>query len=297
MNGWFPRINSEQVIASGNDDIWLTDSNGSRIVGKGTTPIWERNVLIYNTYNGTTIVGGELLGHAYNQYEGSDQARWAGVDLSSSGRVDIYSDLVKLDSIEGACNARFGPNSIAWLYPYQTNPIYYRKIVIDYNDYISGIITDFQISPLDGLIVWQTATGTYTREIWTKEYGKVSIRDDETPLKVFEMGSEYWIFSNTGIGAFVRPLTSPFGYWIQGDLYYPDGRMIGDKYRIVGSYGNGTPRFDIWIDFNVPRVDLRTVGNTIPPDPEPEPPDPEPEPPKPDPPSNKFGKIKELIWK
>lgn len=305
MNGWFPHINYNKEIISGNADIWITPTVGDPYtIGQGFRSIWQGLTPVYGKNDGTTQVGKELLNTFYGQYEGSDGGNWAGFN-GGGGQIDIYQGTHLIDSIVKGCIPRFGKTYFGFLYPYQPDASGYRQLYIDDIAYADGILTEFQIGDND-VVVWQVATGTYTRQLWSKLWGvdtRIDIRDDETPRKVFAVGNETWMMNETHIGTFIRPIDSPYGYIIHGDLYYPDARMIGDKLRVVGSYANGTPRFDIWIDFNTARVDLRTVTDIPPPIIDPVPPDtinpgPDPSPPISElPRPEKFGKITELTWK
>lgn len=258
MNAWFPQLRADGLIASGNDGIWITDAVGSKQLSLGgTNPVWAAGAIVFNLKDGTTYVGGDVVPVGYNEYRGADDGRWAGFIGVGDGRTDVYSGSTRIASEPNICVPRFGGSRFAYLTPYQSRM---RNLVVDNVIVTSGLIMEVQMSRGGEFYVYQVATGTYTRQIFNDTNQSVSIRDDETPLIAFiGPNREQWMVSNTQDGAFVRPLNSPIGYLIEGDLYYPDARMLDGKLCVVASFSNGTPRFDEWIDFNSPRRDLRQV--------------------------------------
>lgn len=280
MNGWFPKISISEAIASGNNGIWITDILGSRQVSSvGIGPIWAGNVLIYNRNDNTTQIGNSIIPIAYNDYVGSDDTRWAGF-VAGEGRVDYYTKLNSIGSIKTACNPRLSKDQFGYLTPYQAN---YRNLILNDKIFASGAIMDFQLGDDPSQCVWMIATGTYTRSLLTQS-GKIDIRDDEAPIKVFTApDNKPWIVTQTRIEGgvtFIRPFDSPFGYFISGILMFPSVRMINGRLRVCGSDDRGNALFNNYIDFSKPRVDLRLVGNIEPPKPPKPPKKPPIEPPK-----------------
>lgn len=262
MNGWFPKLDAAGRIASGNSGIWLTDAAGSRQVSPvGTGPVWAGAALAFNRNDGTTDVGGAVVPTAYNDMVGADDGRWAGFVGVGAGRVDVYRGASLLGPpAAGICAPRFGGSRFAYLAPFQPDPSGQRNLVLDNAVVASGVIMDAQLSRGGEFYVYLTATGKYTRQVFDAG-GPVGIRDDEAPLVAFVgPGGEPWMLSGAGEFAFVRPLRSPLGYLIEGDLYYPDARMLDGRLRVVASLRDGTPRFDTWIDFTAPRRDLRATA-------------------------------------
>ena len=263
-DGWFPKINSGGAIASGSAAIWLTDAQGSHLVSEvGTSPVWAGGALVFNRKNGTTDVGGQVVHADYNELIGSDDDRWAGFYAPGDGRVDVYRGMTKESSNNTMCAPRFGGPHFAYLAPFQAE---WRNLVVDNVVIAHERIMDVQLSRGGEFYVYMQATGTYTRQIVDHKGRLVSLRDDETPLVAFVgPGGEPWMLSGTQIGTFVRPLNSSMGYFIEGDLYNPDARVFGDHLRVVASYANGMPRFDIRIFFAAPRIDLTKIGAVQPP--------------------------------
>lgn len=264
MNAWFPRLNAAGVIASGNAGIWLTDAAGSRQVSPiGIGPVWAGSTLIFNRNDDkSTDVGGVIVPAAFNDYRGSEDDRWAGFFAPANGRTDVYRGTVLQRQIPDACAPRFGGSLFAYLTPYQSNT---RTLMINDQPVVTDIIMDVQLSRGGEFYVYMVATGTYTRLIRNESHEVISIRNDEVPLVAFlGPNNERWLLSGTQGPTWVRPEKSNMGYVIDGELYYPDARMIGDRLRVVGSYSNGTPRFEEWIDFTKPRTNLLTPTVVIP---------------------------------
>lgn len=251
VNGWFPRIGASGRIASGNTSVWV---DGVLVASEGGSPIWAGDTLVYNNRQGATVVGTSSVPMAYNEYRGSDDGRWAGF-VGNNGRVDVYSGVTMIRSIDGACAPRFAAGQFAYLRPYQSSN---RELVFNDAVIASGPIMDVVLG--DGIAVWQIATSAYARALMTLN-GAVHVRTDETPIAVFVApDGKPWIVSGTNnVGTLVRPLDSAFGYLVAGDFYYPDARMVGSRLRLVGSYSNGAPRFDEWIDFTATRTNLLTL--------------------------------------
>lgn len=285
MNGWFPRIAKDGVIISGNSGIWVTYPNGfdRQISQVGTTPCWAGVTPVYNLNDGRTMVGSTTVPVAYNDYVGSDDGLWAGVDLSGNGHIDVRSLQALVSQVPGACKPQLAGGHLGYLTPFQTDASGIRLLIIDGAQAASGVIVDWKWERTGRFYVYLVATGTYTRALIC-EGRYCSINNEEYPIVVFlGPNDEKWVMSGTPVdGVFVRPLNSPFGYRISGDLYDPDARVIHGQLKVVGSTANGVLRHEV-IDFNAPRTDLRV--SITPPDPTPEPPEPEPpDPPDPEPP-------------
>jgi hypothetical protein len=262
MDAWFPKINAQGEILSGSNGIWLTDVNGhSRDISPvGTSPFWlDEKVVCFNRNDGKTQMGSGITEAAYNEYRAHGE-RWTGFVPDGAGRVDFYRGTVKYDEAEGLCQAwPVGDDGMVYLAPFQSGPTEVRSLVYNNTSIAQGKILAYVLAP-SGLIAWQTATGTYTRQI-SNQSQHLSIRDDETPILGFDfLGQTYLVTQAGSIGQFVYPLGSHFGYLRRGDLYYPDGRVFGVKLRLVGSTGRGEPLFNEWIDLTSPRTDLSKVA-------------------------------------
>jgi hypothetical protein len=266
VNAWFPRLRADGVIASGNNGIWLTQLNNAQIekspVGAG--PIWAAQRSVYNRNNGTTQVGAEVVPYAYNDYVGSDHGEWAGFAAVGLGVVDRYNGHIKTDAISGICAPRFCGASFGYLEPFQTGPTNVRTLWLSGATRAAGVIIDWVADRGGNHFLYTVGVGTYGKRIMTHKGEDVTIRSqqDEQPLVTFVGPDDLpWIVSGTtNSGTFVRMVYSAFGYRIPGDLFYPDARMIGDRLRVVGSFNNGAPNFDNWVDFDpAKRIDLRTV--------------------------------------
>ncbi len=255
MNGWFPKLRADGTIASGNAGIWLTDSSGSRQVSLiGTGPFWLGNLLCYNRNDGTTQIGDAIVPHAYNAYF-SHGDKWNGFLASAAGHVDFYTGTVKTGDADGLCLVKPTiDDGRVYVSPYADEA---RTLVYNNVPIFQGKVTNYVLSGT-GLIAWQIATGTYTRQILNQSQ-ILSVRDDEDPILGFEFLGQTYLVTQTQIGQLVYPLGSHFGYIRRGDLYYPDGAVFGNRLRLVGSSGSGDPLFDNWIDLTAPRVDLRKV--------------------------------------
>ena len=272
MNGWFPKLRADGVIASGNAGIWRTPLVGTaaQLSPVGTGPVWASSALVYNRNDNTTQVGnggadggwGAVLPIAFNDYVGSDIGQWAGFLSVGTGEIHRYKGPTLMDAISGACAPRFYGGAFGYLQPFQPGPGNQRQLIVDGILRASGVIIDWTADRGGRFFVYTRATGTYTKAIIDSKGNDCTIRRqaDESPLVAFfGPGDLPWIVSVTPeSGTFVRMIYSAGGYVIQGDLYYPDARMMGDRLHVVGSLGNGTPR-EIWIDFTAPTVDLREV--------------------------------------
>lgn len=265
MDGWFPKLDEAGRVASGSDGIWVTDAVGPRLMSAtGTGPAWAGAQLVFNASDGTTNVDGVPVPAAYNELVGADDGRWAGFHSVGAGRLDIYRGAVRIASEPGICCPRFGGGRFAYLVPFQTAQDEVRSVVLDNAVVATGRIMDVRLSRGGEFYVYLTATGTYTRQIYDQSGRAVGIRDDEVPLVAFVgPGGEPWMLTGTDAGAFVRPVSSPLGYLITGELFYPDARMFGGRLRIVASLHDGTPRFNEWVDFSAPRTDLRVVPEAV----------------------------------
>lgn len=257
VNGWFPKINSLNQVVSGNDGIWL---DGVQVSLKGTNPFWIGTKLCYNLNDGRTQVGDNIVDKAYNEYYGSEQNEWTGFLSSNGGHVDFYNGSIKTNEASGLTLAKYaGYGSVygfnlAYVAPYNDGN---RILVYNNVPIYQGWVTNYAVS-LNGIIAWQIATGVYSRQILIGA-GIISIRSDENPISVFEYLGQSWILTQTEVGLLCYPLGGVFGYYISGNLYYPDSRVIGNRLRIVGSSSSGEPLFDNYIDFTEPRIDLNNI--------------------------------------
>jgi hypothetical protein len=273
-NAWFSKLRADGVIASGNSGIYLThlDNTDSQESPVGIGPIWAGRTLVYNRNDNTTQIGKlNTITRAYNDYVGSDCGEWAGFDSRGVGKVDRWGLDVSnepmaflLDSIFGVCAPRFLGGLFGYLSPYQSDPDgNIRSLIIDRTVCATGIITDWVADKTGGFFLYVVANGTYTRRIYTQKHQDVTIRvqQDEVPLVAFIGPDGYpWMMSGTtNSGTFVRMIYAAFGYRIEDDLFNPDCRMIDKQLRVVGSDSRGLPRYNIWIDFNSPLIDLRLV--------------------------------------
>jgi len=265
VNAWFPKLRTDGTIASGNAGIWISPVNGlpRQVSTVGTSPIWSADTIIYNRNDGTTQVGDAVLPAAFNGMVGCDCGQWAGFLATGSGEIRRYQGLSQIATATATCAPKFFGFSFGWLAPYQTGPDYQRTLTISGRVRASGEILDWFPDRSGAFYVYVAATGTYSRAIWDDKGNNVTIRSqaDETPILCFAGPDGLpWILSNAPTaGTFVRMIYSAFGYVIPGDLYYPDARLIGDRLRVVGSWSDGSPRFDVWVDFTAPKVDLRTL--------------------------------------
>lgn len=273
VNGWFPKLRADGVIASGNAGIWVTPLTGPpvQVSPVGIAPFWAGQTLCYNLNNNTTQIGtfDKPLQRAYNDYASSDDGQWAGF-VAGTGRVDRYR-LVNgfyikgaslVGSVIGASAPRFYGSSFGYLFPYQPGADNQRTLFIDGVAKAHGVLLDWVADRTGQCYLYVTATGTYTKRIFDQEFNDITIRSqqDETPIAAFIAPDGLpWILSGTtNAGTFVRYLYSAAGYVIQGELFYPDCRVLGDRLRVVGSSSAGEPRTE-WIDFTSPMQDLRLV--------------------------------------
>ena len=258
VNGWFPKINASGDILSGNSGIWLSPHGAApvQLATAGTQPVWAGSARVWNSDANQTIVNGAVLSGAYNEYRGSDAGPWAGFSAANGGGIDRYSNTTVTDRHPTACCPRFGGALFAWLQPYESTQ---RTLYLNGAAIATGAIMNVAISPGGEVLVYQTATGEYTRAIWSQDGKNISQRNDEDPVAAFlAPDGQPWIVTQTpGDGTLVRPAFGYMGYQITGDLYYPDARMFGDRLLVAGSLANGTPRFDAWIDFSAARIDIR----------------------------------------
>jgi hypothetical protein len=282
MNAWFPHINPDDSIASGDTSVWV---DGAQVAAVGGGPVWAGRTLIYsNRLDGSAarvIVGGVPVVGGYSALVGSDDDRWAGF-APGQGRIDLYHGITLERQLPECCAPRFAPGIFGYLSPFQSQPpAYQRTLFINDAPVAKAAILDFVLG--DGLVVFQIATGVYTRALLLPSGEVVSIRDDEAPIYLFRgPGGAPWIVTQTQTGTLVRPLFSTSGYRIPGVLDNPDARMIGARLRVAGS-DRGQPRFDNWIDFSEPRIPL--IADPAPDRPAPSVPDPQPQPqPVPEPP-------------
>jgi len=264
INGWYPRLRADGVVASGNAGIWISPPAGEpyQVSPVGTSPIWAAITLVYNRNDHTTQVGNTVLPRAYNEYVGSDSGNWAGFVAVGTGRVDRYNGPNLIASLAGVCAPRFLGPQFGYLQPFQPGADNRRALIIEGQTRAEDVILDWQADRGGRFYVYTVATGTYTRRIMDHKGNDCTIRTqaDETPLVAFlGLDDLPWILSGTtNSGTFVRMIYSAFGYVIPGELFYPDARIVGDRLKVVGSTSNGTPRVE-WIDFSAPKVDLRLV--------------------------------------
>ena len=260
MNAWYPRISRVNAVLSGNAGIWHTACGESvQLAAQGTSPVWAGLAPVWNLNDGRTQFNfGSTLTRAYNAYAGSDDGHWAGATNSDSGRVDIYLNASLQHQIGEATIPRFGGPWFGYLTPYQPGPTHQRKLVLNGGVKATGPILNWAISPGGEVIVYQTATGTYTRAIWSLDGKDISVRNNEDPAAAFiGPDGQPWIVTVTpDFGTLVRPAFSSMGYRIEGDLFYPDARMWNGRLRVVGSSARGELR-DVWVNFDAPRQNLR----------------------------------------
>lgn len=260
MNAWFPRIGPTGEILSGNNGIWRTSPmmSPAQISPVGTSPVWAGQRIVYNKNDGTTFVDGVIVPIAYNFYVGSDDGRWAGMVADATGRVDVYLGATKIAEVGGGCDPALGGSKFAYLTPYQSTQ---RNLIIEPLVVASGTIMKVALSRNGQYGAYQTATSTYKRALFSLDGKDATVRDDEGLILVF-IGPdlEPWVMTQTPeVGTLVRPLFSKMGYQITGALFYPDARMDGERLHVVGSGSDGQPRFDVWVDFSQPRIDVSAL--------------------------------------
>lgn len=261
MNGWFPKLRKDGVIASGSSEVWLTPLDRPSFLYSpvGGGPIWAHNTLIYNHRDGkTTQVGNSTVPEAYNDYRGSDTDSWAGFIAVGNGETVIYSDTVIVKRMLNVCAPRFGGTRFGYLDPYQPAADHLRSLILDDVLVARDIILDWIMDPDGKFCIYQTATSTYGRQIKDSTGKVVSINDSEAPIALaIAPDGEPWLISASNQGVFVRPVYSYMGYRLTGELYYPDARIFDNQIHVVSSFGNGAPRFVDWINLTAPREDLR----------------------------------------
>lgn len=270
MNGWFPRLRADGVIASGNTSIWLTDLDGvsREVAAVGGSPVWAAQTLVYNLRDGRTQAGSVVLPIEYSEYAGSDVGQFAGAVQDAVGRVDRYgidtantTALVMLETIPAACYPRFCGKAFGYLMPYQADAQgHIRTLIVSDIIRHTDTIIDWCANPGGGCYLYTVARGTYARRIFDQRGNDVTIRaqQDETPHAVFIRDGLPWMASWTPTHTFVRMIYSAQGYVWEGDFLNADCRMIGSRAHLVGSTSQGQLR-EAWIDFNQPMVDLREV--------------------------------------
>lgn len=260
MNGWYPALRNDGVIASGDSGIWITPLSGEpkQVSGVGGRPVWCGQQLVYNRNDNTTQYGpSTVLPIAYNEYVGCDGGQFAG--FLSTGVVHRYlwPHLTPATNVLG-CAPRFYGCSFGYLTPYQSTT---RTLMIDGAPVKTAIIIDWCADRCGGSYLYTVGEGTYGKRIFDNKGNDVSIRSqlDEMPIANFTgIDGLPWMLSNVpSAGTFVRMIYSAWGYLITGDLYYPDARIIGDRLRVVASDAHGAPR-NLWVEFSdANRVDLR----------------------------------------
>lgn len=262
MNSWFPKLRADGVMASGNAGIWLTPLSGSarQIDAVGTNATWAGQMLVFNRNDGTSHVGVDSVPAAYNEYAGSDDGQWAGFISVGAGSIDRYLGRQRVGiATLSACAPRFYGGTYGYLTPFQSS---LRALIVGGVTVANGIILDWTADRGGCAYTYTVGVGTYGKRIFDNAGNDITIRPqlDEAPQVIFLGLDGYpWLVSQTtNSGTFVRMFYSAFGYRIEGDLFYPDARLIGDRLHVVGSTGNGQPR-DIWIDFSAPKQDLRIV--------------------------------------
>jgi hypothetical protein len=260
IDGWFPRLRNDGVLASGSKGIWITPLDGppALISTVGLRPVWAAQALVYSRDNGTSQVGVETVPTAYNEYTGSDFGQWAGFYQVGLGRVDLWNNRTLVRQIPGACAPRFVGAALGYLTPYAANT---RSLVIDGIARTTAVIVEWCADRGGAAYAYTIANGVSTRRIFDSKGNDCTIRaqQDETAIVMFiGLDGHPWIVSWTPAMTFVRMIYSAFGYVFPGDFLNADARMIGARAHVVGSLTNGEPR-SAWIDFSVPMVDLRKV--------------------------------------
>lgn len=260
MNGWFPKIRTDAVVASGNAGIWLTGGVGSRQFSPvGIGPVWMGNALVFNQNNGTTYVGGLSIPVAYNDYRGSDDDRWAGFVAVGEGETVFYRGLVADVPVPKACAPRFGGATYGYLTPFQPAADGLRTLVLDGAlKAASGVLLDWAIEPSGAFYVYQVGTSTYGRQIKDEHGAVVSINDNEAPIALFlgPDGQRWMVSGTTNDGLFVRPVYSDEGYRLVGERFYPDARVYGANLMVASSSSSGVLQVE-WVNLYGTRHNLR----------------------------------------
>ena len=273
---WFPRLQQYGAMLSGNAGIWLTQGGVSRQISPvGIGPIWAGFAPVYNLNDGRTSVNGYVIGEAGNDYSGSDDFQWA---LVNGSGASFFHNQSLARHIPGAWAVKFGGSRIAYLLRVSEHV---TRLMVNDAEMARGEILTPCLSHDGAVLVYQIATGTYTRQILSEDGKVLNVRDNEAPIVAFlGPGGQPWLMTGTpDVGTLVYPAFSQDGYQITGDLYYPDARMterlvsnaideldpeaqigetVENQLRVVGSLNNGALR-EVWIDFAAPRVDLRLV--------------------------------------
>lgn len=262
LNGWFPAISLDGDILSGNAAITQTRLEGRRIAiaARGTHAIFAGRAPVWNDYIGGSVVNGQRLDRAYDDYRGSDDGHWAGATNSGQGQVDTYWNGQRQREIPLATCPRWGTGKFVYLTPFQDGA--HRSLMVNGAVQQQGPITNCALSPDGRVLVYQT---NYA-QIWAEDKAPIApnhplnVWHQEDPVAAFLDPTGWpWVVTITpDAGTLIHPILGDLqymGYRLLGDLHGCTARMIEGKLLVVGADA-GWLRTE-WIDFAAPRTDLR----------------------------------------
>lgn len=266
IDGWFPRLRKDGVVASGANSIWITPTAAEpfQYAIPGARPCWADDILVFNLKNGSSKVGDTIIPIEYNEYQGSNSHSWAGVIQGKVGQIDIYNNTEIMTTILGGCLPRFGGERFAYATPYQA-PGNIRDLIVNGKIVATNTIMEVAFEEHGVFYLYQIATGVYTRQILDDASKAVNIRDDENLVAAFiGPDNRHWLVTVVNdYGVFIYPVGDTMGYRINDELLNPDVKMFGDKLRVVASHSNGEPQFNTYIDFTASRVDLSKLAPPV----------------------------------
>lgn len=285
MSGWFPKLNRNGDVVSGDGVVFV---NGETR-GPGNKPVWNGpGRVVASGLPGSVLIdtatGARVdVALGFNELSGEQRTgQWAGWKPGDDrqGFAAFYrgGETEPWTTAAGITAPQYSDlgSHLAYINPYQAIA---RNLICDNRPIASGPITS--VSVCESAIVWQVASGMYTYAVFGARFGAdglpgateyLGILPWEDP-QVFDTPEGPWVLSVTqDPGVMLRPFGSNRGYRLVGLFYYPHAAFVQGRIRIVSSSDHGAAQ-SMDIALTDPRVVL--ADQAVPPvTTPPKPPDP-----------------------
>lgn len=280
MSGWFPRLNRNGDVVSGDGVVFANGVNR----GPGNRPVWNGpSSVVASGLPGSVLIdtatGARVdVAEGFNELSAEQRTgQWAGWRPGDDrqGFAAFYrgGETEPWTTAAGITAPQYSDlgSHLAYINPYQAST---RNLICDNRPIASGPI--MQVSVCESAIVWLVATGVYTRAVFGARFGadnlpgaseSLGILDWEEP-QVFDTPEGPWVLSVTqDPGVMLRPFGSNRGHRLVGLFYYPHVAFVQGVIRIVSTDAHGTPQ-STDLALTDPRVLLEpTTPPVIPPKP------------------------------
>ena len=240
-DGWFPKINGRGEIASGFGTVEFQ----GRAIEPGVLPQFiDDDTLVYNGNDRTVIYNVRTgarttVARPYNFYAAGG-GMWLGMYAGEDYPTQRFVGATMLSSHPNAGTPTVAPTSGSWGY---VEP-YHAQIK---NLWVSGqkVVSEAWLMGADltdQALVYQLATGTYTRITMVKRNGAAavdsSITNWEAPTGC-DGPDDVYVLSVTQAGLALRKAGATRGWYWPGEQFNPSCRFVGGQFIVAFSSARG----------------------------------------------------------